>query len=670
MAILTEEDRISHRVVFLIAVVVLLAIPVTAVRLFAALVTLCYLPAAPFAARSGLSFLSALALTVTVSPLMITLPVLGVMLLGLPVETAVWAIVGIAMAQFLVYGTQRAFATAPRDRRLIVALVVIFVVAALLTLLLPTINSWWRFREDSWFHAAVFNRISKHGLPVVDPYFSPLRLQYMYFYHTILLTVSTLTGLEPFSAMIFTNFIALAGCVLGFAFLAETFTRRASVLAAGVALCLFGMNGLFYLFFPIRLARAFLGESTGTAILRHFFSLTPFGHETAARFVSVEGNQHLFLDKFMLGTALSFTLGLVCVLLALMGMRRSGPWNRVFSFFYLASLTGILYLHVVIGATVLFATAGTVIVMAIARKRGRIPDGEFSVGWLATLTVLAAGIALPYILSVMPHDGAGRTTGIDWQTSQAIGIFACVLPALIPALWYLSRGERRETTEGAARASGVVAVWAGFVLLLALLVDLPTNNETKFAFPLQLAVSALAVGGLDLWTRGGGRRRWAPVAAYLVLCTVPLNAVYFAGAFNDRSKFIITPSELSTYNWIQKMTDEEALFLEADDIVRIPVLASRDQYWGTEAYAHNWGYPESEMHVRRALRDAVFGDGELTDAHLAHAASLDRPFYVVLRNIHVEEGRRFKRLSDHPRLTGVFMTENIAVFKVTFNRRP
>ena len=116
MAILTEEDRLSYRIVFLIAVVALLAIPVTALRLFAASVILCYLPAAPFAARAGLPALSAVALAVTVSPIMVALPVMAVMHLGLPVDTAVWAIVGIVMAQFLVYGTQRALTTSTPAR--------------------------------------------------------------------------------------------------------------------------------------------------------------------------------------------------------------------------------------------------------------------------------------------------------------------------------------------------------------------------------------------------------------------------------------------------------------------------------------------------------------------------------------------------------------------------
>jgi hypothetical protein len=109
------------------------------------------------------------------------------------------------------------------------------------------------------------------------------------------------------------------------------------------------------------------------------------------------------------------------------------------------------------------------------------------------------------------------------------------------------------------------------------------------------------------------------------------------------------------------------LFLEADDIVRIPVLAARDQYWGTEGYATNWNYPEDEMRPRRALRDAVFGDGELTEEVMAHAQSLNRPMYVLLRDIHADGGKKFQKLSKSPYLTGKYMTESIAVFKFRFD---
>ena len=104
---------------------------------------------------------------------MIVLPVTIVMLLGLPLQTAVWAIVGITMAQFIVYGTQRALVAAPNERRLLLALVAIVAVAAFLALWLPGTNEWWRFRLDSWFHAAVVPRHRAQRTPGNRPVLHP-----------------------------------------------------------------------------------------------------------------------------------------------------------------------------------------------------------------------------------------------------------------------------------------------------------------------------------------------------------------------------------------------------------------------------------------------------------------------------------------------------------------
>ncbi len=674
MAILTEEDRLSYRIVFLVAIVALLAVPVAAVRIFAAMVIMCYLPAAPFAARAGTGLPASLALIVGISPLMIVVPVMVVVLTGLPFMTAVWAIVGIAMAQFLVYGTQRALVPAPDEKRLLIAMGVILLVAMVLSLSLPVTNSWWRIREDSWFHAAVYNRIDNHGMPVADPYFSPIRLQYMYFYHIVLLTVSTLTGLGPFGAMIFANMMALASCVFGVNYLVGFFARSTGARTLAVSLCVFGMNGLFYLFFPIRIARAFLGETSGVEILRHFFTLSPPGYETASRLLSIEGNQFLFLDKFMLGTALSLTLGLTCIVLGLIVSMRSGRWNWILTYFYVATLCGIMFLHLIIGITVVAATAGLMGVLAITGPRGKGGPGNLTITRQAVFTAIAVAITFPYIMSVLPRDSAERSVRFALQWRQFVGVAACVLAVAIPALWYPLRGlrlvryQRQRTAGGGLGPAGTIAVWAAVVTVMALVIDLPTTNETKFAFPLHIALAALAAGTLDRWlsTGAGKRGRYAAIV-FVLLCTVPVNLIYFGCAFADRTQFKVSPSEQAFYQWIEKSTDEDALFLEADDITRIPVLAARDLYWGTEVYARNWNYPDREMDPRRALRDAVFaGDGP-DDSLLAHAALLDRPMYVVLRDIHADGGERFKMLADNPHLDGKYMTESIAVFKVSFN---
>jgi hypothetical protein len=77
----------------------------------------------------------------------------------------------------------------------------------------------------------------------------------------------------------------------------------------------------------IRLARAFTGQTHGGAMLREFFPWSPSGHATAMALIGVEGNQFMFLDKFMLGTAFSLTFSLAASMLFLLLSARRGAWS-------------------------------------------------------------------------------------------------------------------------------------------------------------------------------------------------------------------------------------------------------------------------------------------------------------------------------------------------------
>jgi hypothetical protein len=303
--------RLPVRVFVVLALAGLLLVPLLVTRATATLLFVGLVPGWAIAVRARSSLLPTLGLAAAVSPVIFGAVVLVAMLAGLPPVAAAWVAVCACAVLYVAFGGARVV-TNSAEVRIAWWLVAVAAVAAVLAFTLPLTNEWWRMREDSWFHAAVFTHIVQQGLPAVDPYFSPLRLQYVYFYHTILAGAAALSGLGPFRTMILVNAAALVACVFGFQYLASFFSRRVGPRVWGGVFALFAMNGLFYLFYPIRFARAFLGETSGPQVLRHFFPWSPPGHETAARLLSIEGNQFLFLDKFMLGTALSVTFSLVC----------------------------------------------------------------------------------------------------------------------------------------------------------------------------------------------------------------------------------------------------------------------------------------------------------------------------------------------------------------------
>ncbi|HKW15746.1 MAG TPA: hypothetical protein VJS69_14770, partial [Candidatus Krumholzibacteria bacterium] len=175
--------------------------------------------------------------------------------------------------------------------------------------------------------------------------------------------------------------------------------------------------------------------------------------------------------------------------------------------------------------------------------------------------------------------------------------------------------------------SGLLGVWFIFALLVALTVDLPVNNENKFSFFLWLPLCVLATGCFErAWDWRS--RRYAALLV-LVSATLPLHMLYFHHAVRDKSTLAISADEQASYEWIASNTPRDAVFIEAGDAVRVPVLADRDDYWGTEAYARNWSYPTGEMFARHAIRDHAFSAGGLTDADVARLRTLGRPVFVI-----------------------------------------
>jgi len=660
----------------------LIAIPFAPARVVGTLLVAGFLPGAVIAGRASPGLAGWLGLSAALSPVLFGAVVLAAIALGVPSGSAAWAAAVVWAVAFAAGGTARAPAS-PTERRITLALVAMFAVAVALALWLPLTDLWWRVRGDSWFHAAVYHRLASHGLPLVDPYFSPLRLQYMYFYHAILVGVAGLARLDPFHAMIATNALALAGCLAAFDWLASFFSRRLWPRALGAALLVFGMNGLFFVFYPIRLARSLVGETAGAELLHTFFPWSPPGRGTATALLSVEGNQYFFLDKFMLGTAFSLALGLVCILLALLVAARVGRWRRSLDWAWAVALAGLLHLHVVIGMAAWVATVGLLALLLLIRSHS--DEGGPSYERLLWLALVALAASAPYLYTVLPRGGGPDSVRLALQPRHLLGLFSDVLPALVLAVPFLRWSVRRsEVAAGPRRAdpdtiltgrlysdfslsaTGMVLFWFLGVLAAAVIVDLPANNETKFSYLLYIPAAAFAVGGLE---RMGQSARTRLVALVLVLAsTVPLNAIYFYQVARDPSTFPLTDDERAAYAWIARATPRDAIFIEEDDIVRIPVLAGRDQYWGTEAYALNWGYPGDEIRRRREIRDAVFARDGITEAYAQELAALGRPVYVVYRRQEDALIDANERFVGNERYVGHFATSRIAVFELKLDR--
>jgi hypothetical protein len=299
----------------------------------------------------------------------------------------------------------------------------------------------------------------------------------------------------------------------------------------------------------------------------------------------------------------------------------------------------------------------------------------------------------------MPHGQSGGQASMRFgvQPGHMVGLLSDFLPALllsIPFLRWVGKNDEWRAANANARAladvpglapappggivmgrlfgelslsgSGMIAMWWVIVLVLACIVDLPANNETKFSFLLFIPLAAFAVGGINrLWESPRGR---AFAVAFVAVCTLPLGGVYMYQAAGDADTLSFAEDEMATYRWIEKATPADGVFIDSGDNVRIPVMAARDLYWGNETYARNWGYPTAEMYLRRATRDSTYSEGGLTTEQLDALRALDRPVYVLCRGIQFDAYDTFLRLRDNPLYTGRFIAGEYAVLQVDFSR--
>jgi hypothetical protein len=352
--------------------------------------------------------------------------------------------------------------------------------------------------------------------------------------------------------------------------------------------------------------------------------------------IGVEGNQFMFLDKFMQGTAFSLTLSLAASILFLLLSARRGAWSARHDVPLFLCTAGAMLLHPVTGMTI---TAVTIAVLALLLVvRSQTARGGPSYARLLAVLVAGAVVTIPYVRSVAPTaSGGARMASFGFQPWFAVGLLADILPALLLTVWFFHRAaDHSDTAEifGARpvasitlSGSGLLCAWFTVMLLLALTVDLPSNNETKFSFFLCLPLCALAAGCFErVWD---WRSRRLAALALLASATLPLHMLYYHQAVRDHSTLAISDDEHAAYQWIEKNVPRDAVCIEADDAVRVPVLANRDDYWGTAVYASNRGYPTGEMFARHAIRDHAFSAQGLSDADVARLRELNRPVFVI-----------------------------------------
>ncbi len=563
------------------------------------------------------------------SPVLVSIVAVAAMLSGMP-PTAVALVITILAAVFAVAtAMRRPLLACVEELSVRQGLILFGIIAAFCALIgfLPLTNEWWRTRSDAWFHISVVAQISDYGIPPEDPYFYGIPLQYMWVYHVLVLTVSRATGFAPAVVMALFNVQALAGFMLAAFMLAQLLRNRFAHSVSSVLTAILGINALFWLFLPVKLVRAFVGENTGWEVTKRMLSLSPLDNLSVRQFLTIYHNQYFFLNKFIVLTAFSIALSLMAA--CWFGMACSIARRRAFPIYLtFFSAVGMLAFHPIVGFTCLAGLGGGIVLFYLSRSRICLPARSTSLLLIAALAG-AAVIMLPYLYIVMHGKESSQLFPLLVSLPKTGGLLiSCALGILLAAFQVrkLFAQQRPEVRFFALASLSMIIV--------CLLINLPGAN--KYDKPPFFMFFPLAIAGG--WTLAElPQRKFTPfrkkavvVLLYIVLF-LPLNFIAFLGNFATPTSGVFTVEETRIAEWARANTSRDAIFVDNKDRNFILVAGPRRNFYGSHSYAKQWGYNAEEMARRKRVIDNIYSNEALAPSTLSALCAIEPDVYIVLR---------------------------------------
>lgn len=578
-------------------------------------------------------------LGLTISPLVSATA--GVLLLkaGLAPASAVLAIASAgfalwALAALLLPGieTQDQDPEPAPDLRFVLGWAILLAVLAALPWLL---NPFIRVRIDSWLHAGLVWDILQHGLPPEDPRFAGLPLYYVWFFNLFIALLTVLGSNDPFVNMDVFNTLNIAVCVSLAYRIGLTLWRDRTAAMGSALLLTLGLNAGTWVLWPMRLARALTGDVRGMPEVRSAFQEIHWGDaEIIYSLPAPFSHMVSFIDKFTIGTALSY--GWLMMLLYLWAMLRwLGEGRREALAWALVSAAGMLFIHGVVGMSVLPVALGTLGLAWLASFRWNgLPSRGRLVG-LAAVTLAGALLAAPYTRSISSGWAHDRS-GIENQYLRpGFTMIWTLLTSCAVAAWFARRPLARLWREPSPEGR-VLVIFTAAMTVFACIVHLPLDNESKFIFEVFFPLALIGGAAFVPETRAflARHRVWGAPALVLLYLTAPLLTLYGYSvdpARDTRPELNPAPGEEALHAWIRSSTDPSAVFVDDGGRDLLMVLGRRRLWVGTTAGPDKAGFPGEELDFRRVVTADLYGPGVALDRDADALRRLGRPIYVLVR---------------------------------------
>lgn len=606
---------------------------------------------------ASLPRLDRLVLPLTLSPVIVTICLIMLRLLGLAFDDGVSiflaAAAGVAILLVLL-GRPRpeAIPAPPPGGASILLVPVLF---AGIVAVAYGLNHFLLVRSDAWTHACYVREILDRGVPPMEPRFPDVSIRYMWFYHLFVAAFVRTAGTGVFASMGFFNVVAAFSFPYLVARLTGLFTDRPGIVRLVPLFATAGFESPVWVLWPLNLLRALAGKVRDANEITRIVERVDLHSPAVIDSMRIKWTWMVSLiDKYVTVTVFGYSLNLFVfcafLVIASIGTRSSRARLAVMTVLLAA---GALIFHVVTGVALVAATIGAGLLFALLQKRrlGRFPDVSATLVAPAAATLAAIAI-LPYVLSLTGGE-SGETSGGMLQFGLT-SLLTIAAPLLV--LFPFTRAGLPRLVRDRPERGPLLLCWMIPLLALNAVVDLPGVNESKLVFPLFILLAVPVTGELArrLLDDPPRRRIGAAVAALLLFL--------FPAAMTVRGFLLARPTvpfefhraetseaERDLLDWISRRTPVDAVIIESDDHALSPVLARRRSFFPDEVVIATMGYGGPKVATYRAIRESLFSGRPIDGPVLAPLRESGRPFYILLWRKDAGGGRR-AALDARPRL--------------------
>jgi hypothetical protein len=509
-------------------------------------------------------------------------------------------------------------------------------VAAALMALPCVLNPWIRVRSDTWIHGALVFEILDHGIPPQDPRFAGLALNYVWIFNFFIAQLAALGGGNPFTFMVVFNVVNAALFLRVVWHMAVTVWGDSRPADGALALAALGFNAGAWLLWPLRLIRALTGHERGWAeiqrqIATHYVGTVDVLFSLSAPFALMSSP----LDKFLLGNALSYAWVLFALFLWALARwaeeRSAGAlaWAA-------AAAAGMLFVHGVVGLSVLPVALGALALAALLSRRLAWLPAPGPLVACAAAIALGMALAAPYTWAIA-RAWARPGTGVHHSYFG----FGWVMPWTLLTSCGVALGLALKPAADAFRArrpgAALLALFAVAMIAFALVVRLPSRNENKFPFQCFLPIAVLGGAAFlpaarNLLARRGAVLGGAILGALFVVPTALTLCSYITDPGGRESPWLHpAPAEVALDAWVRATTPLETAIVDDGFRVQMAVQARRRLYLGDASGPELAGFPRDEVIERHAVVADLYGPGADLDRDAAALGRLGFPVYVLYR---------------------------------------